>query len=69
MMQSFGTELETKSAHSLALRIAKRSGIVHQLYTDKQKEGNYNEGTERYENVQELLNGIHAFSEDSEKKS
>lgn len=68
MMQSFGTELETKSAHSLALRIAKRSGIVHQLYTDKQKEGNYNEGTERYENVQELLNGIHAFSEDSEEE-
>ena len=67
MMQSFGTELATKSAHSLALHIAKRSGIVHQLYTDKQKEGNYNEGTERYENVQELLNGIHAFSEESEE--
>ena len=67
MMQSFASELETKSAHSLALHIAKRSGIVHQLYTDKQKEGNYNEGTERYENVQELLNGIHAFSEENEE--
>ncbi len=67
MMQSFASELETKSAHSLALHIAKRSGIVHQLYTDKQKEGNYNEGTERYENIQELLNGIHAFSEENEE--
>ena len=67
MIQSFMTELETKSAHSLALHIAKRSGIVHQLYTDKQKEGNYNEGTERYENVQELLNGIHAFSDEDEE--
>ena len=66
MIQSFASELGTKSAHSLALHIAKRSGIVHQLYTDKQKEGNYNEGTERYENVQELLNGIHAFSEETE---
>lgn len=67
MIQSFASELETKSAHSLALHIAKRSGIVHQLYTDKQKEGNYNEGTERYENVQELLNGIHAFSDENEE--
>ncbi|MBI49338.1 MAG: ATP-dependent DNA helicase [Crocinitomicaceae bacterium] len=67
MIQSFASELGTKSAHSLALHIAKRSGIVHQLYTDKQKEGNYNEGTERYENVQELLNGIHAFSEEAEE--
>ena len=67
MIQSFATELETKSAHSLALHIAKRSGIVHQLYTDKQKEGNYNEGIERYENVQELLNGIHAFSDENEE--
>jgi DNA helicase-2/ATP-dependent DNA helicase PcrA len=66
MIQGFATELESKSAHSLALHIAKRSGIVHQLYSDKQKDGNYNEGTERYENVQELLNGIHAFSEESE---
>lgn len=65
MVQSFASELETKSAHSLAFHIAKRSGIVHQLYTDKQKEGNYNEGTERYENVQELLNGIHAFSDEN----
>ena len=67
MIQSFATELETKSAHNLALHIAKRSGIVHQLYTDKQKEGNYNEGTERYENVQELLNGIHSFSDENEE--
>ncbi|MBM71379.1 MAG: ATP-dependent DNA helicase [Crocinitomicaceae bacterium] len=67
MIQSFATELEIKSAHSLALHIAKRSGIVHQLYSDKQKEGNYNEGTERYENVQELLNGIHSFSDENEE--
>ena len=65
MIQSFESEIPTKSAHSLALHIAKRSGIVHHLYTEKQKEGNYNEGTERYENVQELLSGIHAFSEEN----
>lgn len=68
MIQSFGSEIPTKSAHSLALHIAKRSGIVHHLYNEKQKDGNYNEGTERYENVQELLSGIHAFSEETEEE-
>lgn len=65
MIRGFQTELETKSAHSLALQIAKRSGIVHHLYAEKEKDG-VNGGIERYENVQELLNGIHAYSEEEE---
>ena len=65
MIRGFQTELESKSAHSLALQIAKRSGIVHHLYAEKEKDG-MNGGIERYENVQELLNGIHAFSEEEE---
>ena len=58
MMKGFSADLENQTAHALGLQIAKRSGLVHQLYTDKTPEG-----VARYDNVQELLNGLQAFSE------
>ena len=42
--------------------IAKKTGLFNDLYTDKSPEG-----VSRFENIQELLNGIKDFSETAEK--
>lgn len=57
---------EGKDAYEISSHIAKASGILRELYEDKTVEG-----LSRYENVQELLNGIKEFvdSEESEDKS
>lgn len=59
MIQSFQTMLETKNAYDLAFHIAKSTQILQELYSDKTVEG-----VSRYENIQELLNGIKEFSEE-----
>ncbi|MDP7435964.1 MAG: 3'-5' exonuclease, partial [Flavobacteriales bacterium] len=46
------------NAHAVGLAIAKRSGLIHALYSDKTPEG-----VARYENVQELLNALQGFVE------
>jgi hypothetical protein len=46
------------SAYDAALHIAQHSGLLKDLYEDKSIEG-----LNRYENIQELLNGIKEFSE------
>lgn len=58
MMRGFRAELEKKDAHDLGMHIAKHTGLVHALYQDKTPEG-----VARYDNVQELLNGMKAFTE------
>ena len=58
MVSAFGAESGTLDAHALGLAIAKRSGLMHTLYTDKTPEG-----VARYENVQELLNALQGFVE------
>jgi DNA helicase-2/ATP-dependent DNA helicase PcrA len=58
MMQSFMSMLGTKSAYDIASHIASSTGILKELYADKTPEG-----VSRYENIQELLNGIKEFSE------
>ncbi|MFD2784070.1 ATP-dependent helicase [Hymenobacter rubripertinctus] len=50
-------------AFEAAKFIAKNSGMVEELYADKSIEG-----LSRYENIQELLNGIKAFVEDPERE-
>ncbi|CAG5010181.1 ATP-dependent DNA helicase PcrA [Dyadobacter sp. CECT 9275] len=57
---------EGKDAYEIAAHIAKTSGILRELYEDKTVEG-----LSRYENVQELLNGIKEFvdSDANEDKS
>lgn len=56
MIKSFQTLLN-KNAYDAAMHIAKQSGILKNLYEDKTVEG-----IARYENIEELLNGIKEFS-------
>ena len=56
MMRGFAAELDTKDAHDLGMHIAKHTGLVHTLYQDKTPEG-----VARYDNAQELLNGMKSF--------
>lgn len=57
-IKSFSLLLPYKDAFELANQIAVNTGIVKELYTDKTPEG-----VSRYENIQELLNGIKDFVE------
>ena len=49
-------------AYIIAEKIAKSTGLFKDLYTDKTPEG-----VSRFENIQELLNGIKDFSDTAEK--
>ncbi len=57
-IKSYSLTLPYKDAFELANHIAVHSGIVKELYIDKTPEG-----VSRYENIQELLNGIKDFVE------
>ncbi|MBS1656749.1 MAG: UvrD-helicase domain-containing protein [Bacteroidetes bacterium] len=59
-IKSYALMLKTHDAYALAAHIAKTSGLLQELYNDKTVEG-----LSRYENLQELLNGIKEFSEKS----
>jgi DNA helicase-2/ATP-dependent DNA helicase PcrA len=56
MIKSFSVKLKTENAFDLASAVASSSGLLRELYDDKTPEG-----LSRYENVQELLNGIKEF--------
>ncbi|MET4083648.1 DNA helicase-2/ATP-dependent DNA helicase PcrA [Pedobacter sp. UYP30] len=58
MIQSFMAEAKKLDAYDAALYIAQHAGILKELYNDDSVEGR-----SRYENIQELLNGIKEFSE------
>lgn len=58
MVRSFASMMYTHNAFDLASHIASSSGLLKELYNDKTPEG-----VSRYENIQELLNGIKEFSE------
>jgi len=66
LIQSFQVIGKNMTAYDAALHIAQHSGLLKDLYEDKSIEG-----LNRYENIQELLNGIKEFSEreDIEEKS
>ena len=57
-IRSYSLLLPHKDAFELATQIASGSGILRELYQDKTPEG-----VSRYENIQELLNGIKDFVE------
>lgn len=59
MIQSFTAQLMTHSAYDLAQHIAKSSGILKELYSEKDKGP---EEVERYQNIEELLAGIKEFT-------
>lgn len=58
MLRSFQVKLKTDSAYDMASNIATSTGLLKELYADKTPEG-----LSRYENIQELLNGIKEFTE------
>ncbi|MFY9153515.1 MAG: UvrD-helicase domain-containing protein [Prolixibacteraceae bacterium] len=57
IIQSLQEKLENYTAFELASEIATTSGIMKDLYKDQTPEG-----VSRFENIQELLNGIQEFS-------
>lgn len=59
MMKTFMAMAKEKNAYDLAVHIAKTTGILRELYNDKSVEG-----ISRYENIQQLLNGIKEFTEE-----
>ncbi|MCP4459365.1 MAG: UvrD-helicase domain-containing protein [Cytophagales bacterium] len=63
LIKSFRLTAEKKDAFETATTIAKNSGILKDLHSDKSIEG-----MSRYENVQELLNAIKEFTDDPEKE-
>ena len=58
MIKSFMVMIHSQNAYELGMNIANSCGLLRELYTDKSPEG-----VSRYENVQELLNGLKEFSE------
>ena len=56
MIRSFSVKLKSENAFDLASHIATSTGLLRELYQDKSPEG-----LSRYENIQELLNGIREF--------
>lgn len=58
MIKSFAAIANTHNAYDTGLHIAMQSGLTKELYNDKTPEG-----VNRYENVQELLNGMKEFTE------
>jgi DNA helicase-2/ATP-dependent DNA helicase PcrA len=60
----FGELAQNNDAYDTATTIAKESGILKDLYNDKSPEG-----VSRYENIQELLNGIKEFSINAKEES
>lgn len=58
MIRGFSSAAKGENAYDIASRIAASSGLLKELYNDKSPEG-----VSRYENIQELLNGIKEFAE------
>lgn len=58
MIRSFSVEVKNKPAYDAANFIAIHTGILRELNIDRTPEG-----VSRYENIQELLNGIKEFTE------
>tara|TARA_B100000795_G_scaffold208779_1_gene162259 strand:- start:1183 stop:3444 length:2262 start_codon:yes stop_codon:yes gene_type:complete len=62
MILSFGGDLYKKDAFELGEHIASTTGLLKSLYLDKTPEG-----VSKYENIQELLNGLKQFTASEEK--
>ncbi len=59
-IKNFQLLAQTHDAYEVAVHVIKASGLLDELYEDKSVEG-----ISRYENVQELLNGIKEFTAQS----
>jgi len=58
MIKSFSSDIQTEDAHEKAMKIASSSGMLKDLFNPGSPEN-----ISKYENIQELLNGIKEFSE------
>ncbi len=58
MIKSFQIQLQTKNAYDLGHEVSSTSGILKELFSDRTPEG-----ISKYENIQELLNGLKEFNE------
>jgi DNA helicase II / ATP-dependent DNA helicase PcrA len=58
LIKSFRVSLDVRNAYDLGHQIASESGLLKELYSDRTPEG-----VARYENIQELLNGMKEFSD------
>ncbi len=61
LIQQTRKEMDEQDAYTVALHIAKRSGLLRDMHADKTVEG-----LGRYENMQELFNGIKEFTTENE---
>ncbi|MEN8928146.1 MAG: UvrD-helicase domain-containing protein, partial [Flavobacteriales bacterium] len=57
MIKSFAVRLDTENAYELGKEIASSTGITRELHADKSPEG-----VSRYDNIQEILNGLKEFT-------
>lgn len=64
LIKSFIAMANQKDAYEAALEISKASGVQRELHNDKTVEG-----VARYENLQEVLNGIKEFVDDPEREA
>jgi DNA helicase-2/ATP-dependent DNA helicase PcrA len=60
MVKSFRLLHDNKSAFDLGEHIASSTGILKELYSDKSPEG-----VSRYDNIQEILNGLKEYTENT----
>lgn len=63
LIESMQIDMEKRDAHEAAEIIVRRSGLMKEYYEDKTIEG-----IARYENIQELLNGIKEFVDNPENE-
>ena len=62
LIQSFQSAIYTESAYDFALMVATQAGIIKDLKEDKT-----NEGVSRFENLEQLFNGIKEFEENAKE--
>jgi DNA helicase II / ATP-dependent DNA helicase PcrA len=60
MIRSFASMLQKTNAYDVAVHVGKQTNIVKELFNDKSTEG-----LQRYENIQELLNSIKEWVDDT----
>jgi DNA helicase-2/ATP-dependent DNA helicase PcrA len=64
MLRNYNSRVNKSNAYELALEIAKNTGLIRDLSSDRTPEG-----IVRFENIQELLNGIQEFSKNSNEEN
>ena len=64
MFQNYNSRINKSNAYELALEIAKNTGLIRDLSIDRTPEG-----IVRFENIQELLNGIQEFTKGNNEQT